>query len=120
MKQTVMLIKHDGLFHRSFRQLEEVFYRKLRMERVGFFLVMDAHYEVCIHRKKRVPDPAASRARMFRSITLRRPACLCDNPRFSGRFKNVLAALGDAIGVFELATVFHAIGAHRQIPRLLA
>ena len=45
---------------------------------------------------------------------------LGDEPRPSRGFDDPIAALGNAIGVFKLTTVLHAVGSHRQIARLLA
>lgn len=45
---------------------------------------------------------------------------LGDEPRPSRGFDDPIAALGNAIGVFKLTTVLHAVGPHRQIARLFA
>lgn len=45
---------------------------------------------------------------------------LGDEPRPSRSFDDPIAALGNAIGVFKLTTVLHAVGSHRQIARLFA
>ena len=65
----------------------------------------------------RSPKPPKPSNRLERQSKWRN---LGDEPRPSRGFDDPIAALGNAIGVFKLTTVLHAVGSHRQIARLLA